>query len=220
MSDTNSGGNSGASGSAPAQELRSVEMATWVDTPPVEEVPTDAFPGAVKVFLDAVKTMKKDKAALPKGNSTVPLRDQAEAASDIADESWGDKETQKFAYYYSGIPVSMMTIRDKPDSVKVEYLFSNPLTAGGGLTMIEYAACISEEKGKKGNLTLFAASEEAASAYRSWGFSYEDSEQEDGSGHMKLNPQASPNLWRQVEKRWFFVSRGTINQRWAAKPGK
>lgn len=99
-----------------------------------------------------------------------------------------------FSYRLGSQPVAMMKLGDREDHTEVTWLSTHPGVAGGGQTMIEKAANVSQQGGHGGNLHLTPRDEASAGFYKSVGF------KGDQSG-MQLDPSKSTK-WQQRDDSW------------------
>jgi hypothetical protein len=89
------------------------------------------------------------------------------------------------------------------NSIKVEDLSAHKGSEGGGAIMIEYAVNLSQDRGKNGVLTLFAAGGEKLREYYKKRFGFQGYPDGD-SQTMKLDPRVGKGkeCWDNLDGKW------------------
>jgi hypothetical protein len=153
----------------------------WVNKAPVFEVSDEEFEELARRFIEdlrenwtvkpavltalqsAVKTKyrkKKDWAirdALIEENKELFSNWNKRVENSKTEADIYSREGRKFAYLLNGRAAALMRVTVKADSLRVEDLSAHPGTQGAGEIMMERAVNVSEECGKGGVVTLYAA---------------------------------------------------------------
>src|SRR5262249_31368338 len=144
------------SGSERWTSLHRRYLMQWINSPPIEHVTDAEFTRLAKDFIEDLEQnwmLKRPKS--PEGKEWNKLVDAAITEANVYG-SRGDK----FVYKLNGKAAALMRTSVQADSIKVEDLSAHKGSEGGGAIMIEYAVKLSQDRGKKGVLTLFAAGDE------------------------------------------------------------
>jgi N-acetylglutamate synthase-like GNAT family acetyltransferase len=172
----------------------------WINEAPVREVSAQEFARLANVFIEDLEGNWMVDKKVVKALETEDDRKRAKkwnrrVESSIAEADVYGQDGRKFAYLVDGKAVALMRVRQEADSLKVEDLSAHPGSQGAGEIMIEKAVNVSEECGKRGLVTLFAAGD-SGGFYEKLGFESID------NAKLRLRPSGAKEWVRLSDGKW------------------
>jgi hypothetical protein len=177
----------------------------WVTPAPVRSVRDDQFEILAKEFIENLEQhwmLKKAK----KNTEAATWNDRVQSSINEADvyKTKGDKHV----YFVDGKAAALMVtseeLTEELNAIKIKDLSAHPGAAGAGEIMIEYAVNLSDNGGKQGRISLFAAGN-SGGFYEKLGFTTHN------SLNFKLDPGKS-ELWCKLSDGLWHLKKYTTEE--------
>jgi len=173
----------------------------WVTPAPVRSVGDDQFEILASKFIENLEQnwmLKKAK----ENTEAATWNDRVQ--SSITEANVYKTKGDKHVYFVDGKAAALMVTSEELNAIKIKDLSAHPGAAGAGEIMIEYAVNLSDNGGKQGRVSLFAAGK-SAGFYEKLGFSTHD------SFNFHLDPGES-ELWCKLSDGLWHLKKYTTEE--------
>jgi hypothetical protein len=182
---------------------------TWINDPPIEEIPLAKAAEAVRSFQESLRPIAAGVGVYGEFTAT-----KAGAAIDIAGGinqyktplalSLGARKKRVFGYKLDGLWVGLIHIDIWEDCVYIDHVVGHAGTENAGDILIEHVLQFSPKKPPVAE--LFAATEQAFKAYRKIGFEEKSSGAKSGGMKLDLGSEYGGKFWTQSNGRYKLSS--------------
>jgi GNAT superfamily N-acetyltransferase len=180
----------------------------WINTAPIRKVETEEEVMAIATKLrdEILGWGAGSETWDPARRHHINKKGAAKMLKSLA--NYGGQELN-YVYEYGGLALGLLAITlsqtTYPNHLVINDLLAHPGTEGGGATLLEYAATVSERNGRHGRLWLYSLNQNATDFYTRMGFVPDGMSGPDGGGEMTLDPAKREDIWAMGNGRQWVV---------------
>jgi Acetyltransferase (GNAT) domain len=172
----------------------------WVNTAPIREVDSGEISGIATKLRQEVGAWGQGSENWDPGRRHHLNKTGANDLLQVLEIMGG--EEHNYVYEYGGQVLGLLMVNIATDSVYIADLLAHPGTEGGGATLLEFAANLSQQHGFHGKLTLYSLNQNSSDFYLKMGFDRTKPASPAGGGDMALNPAARVDVWQFGGGQW------------------